>query len=78
MAHSVVNFFYYFCSFDARSNTKQEFLSGRGDLTTISFIKPLYNVFCKGPRKQAFNKSLLNSWFSCDVIIFQKNKYQSL
>ena len=35
-------------------------LSGRGDYSTISFIKPLYNFFCKGPRKRAFNKSMFN------------------
>ena len=37
-----------------------EFLSGKGDLTTISFTKLLYNLFCKGSRKHVFNKSALN------------------
>ena len=46
--------------FGAKTNTEQELLSGWGDLTTISFINPLDNIFCKVPCKRTFNISVLN------------------
>ena len=73
MAHSqgsVVKFIDKLCFFGVRNNTEQELRRGRRDLTTISFVKPLYNFFCKGLSKWTINKSVLNGVLIPTIQVF--------